>query len=43
MELPIANVKYSGKALLDKYEEVLRRGYLNRESTKRNVRSLDLI
>ncbi|MGB4944284.1 MAG: fructose-1,6-bisphosphatase [Trichococcus flocculiformis] len=43
MELPIANVKYSGKALLDKYEEVLRKGYLNREGKKHNVRILDLI
>ena len=43
MEMAIANVKYSGKALLDKYEEVLRRGYLNREATKHNIRSLDLI
>ena len=43
MELPIANVKYSGKALLDKYEEVWRKGYLNREGKKHNVRILDLI
>lgn len=43
MELPIENVKYSGKALLDKYEEVLRKGYLNREGKKHNVRILDLI
>ena len=43
MELPIANAKYSGKALLDKYEEVLRKGYLNREGKKHNVRILDLI
>jgi fructose-1,6-bisphosphatase-3 len=43
MELPIANVKYSGKALLDKYEEVLRKGYLNREGKKHNVRILDFI
>ena len=43
MEMAIANVKYSGKALLDKYEEVLRRGYLNREATKHNIRSLDLV
>lgn len=31
------------QALLDKYEEVLRRGYLNREGKKHNVRILDLI
>lgn len=43
MEMAIANVKYSGKALLDKYEEVLRRGYLNREATRHNTRTLDLI
>jgi fructose-1,6-bisphosphatase-3 len=43
MEMAIANVKYSGKALLDKYEEVLRRGYLNREATRYNTRTLDLI
>ena len=43
MEMAITNVKYSGKALLDKYEEVLRRGYLNREGKKHNVRILDLI
>jgi len=43
MAMSINNMKYSGKALLDKYEDVLRKGYLNREDEKRNIRCLDLI
>lgn len=41
MEMTINQKKYSGKALLDKYEDVLRKGYLNRK--KENQEYLDYI
>lgn len=43
MSMTINDKQYSGKALLDKYEDVLRKGYLNRKRPKENERYLDYI
>ena len=43
MKMPINGTLYSGKALLDKYEDVLRKGYANRANRKRNSRYLDYV
>ncbi len=43
MEMIIHNNKYKGKALLDEYEDILRKGYLNREAGSDNNRYLDYV
>lgn len=43
MEMTIHNEVYKGKALLDEYEDILRKGYLNREAGSDNNRYLDYI
>lgn len=43
MEMTIHNKKYKGKALLDEYEDILRKGYLNREAGSDNNRYLDYV
>ncbi len=43
MEMIIHNKKYKGKALLDEYEDILRKGYLNREAGSDNNRYLDYV
>ena len=43
MEMTIHNEVYKGKALLDQYEDILRKGYLNREAGSDNNRYLDYI
>lgn len=41
MPMTINNKVYKGKALLDKYEDILRKGYLNREAGSDNMRYTD--
>lgn len=43
MEMTINNKSYSGKNLLDKYEDILRKGYLNRKKGLSNQKNLDYI
>lgn len=43
MEMTIHNKQYKGKALLDEYEDILRKGYLNREAGSDNNRYLDYV
>ena len=43
MEAEINKKTYSGRALLDKYEDVLRKGYLNRKNKRKNQKYLDYI
>lgn len=43
MKMTINGKTYSGRKLLDKYEDVLRKGYLNRNKPEKNIRYLDYI
>ncbi|UJF16566.1 fructose-1,6-bisphosphatase [Jeotgalibaca sp. MA1X17-3] len=43
MQMDIGGNNYSGRALLDKYEDVLRKGYIHRKNKERNKKYLDYI
>ena len=43
MQMDIGGKSYSGRALLDKYEDVLRKGYIHRKNKERNKKYLDYI
>lgn len=43
MEMVINQKMYRGRLLLDKYEDILRKGYLNRKNAEKNQKYLDYI